>query len=82
MHQGSRWCWWWRWPQEIGEASNGILLMGMPSFQHTLSNEDMWDVTLLLKAANQPMFGGGEGDADEVGADRCQPPPPPLAWLK
>ena len=56
--------------------------MGMPSFQHTLSNEDMWDVTLLLKAANQPMFGGGEGDADEVGADRCQPPPPPLAWLK
>jgi mono/diheme cytochrome c family protein len=37
------------------KVKNGIRLTGMPSFQHTLSNEDMWDVTLLLKAADQPM---------------------------
>jgi len=37
------------------KVKNGIRLTGMPSFEHTLSNEDMWDVTLLLKAADQPM---------------------------
>jgi thiosulfate dehydrogenase len=37
------------------KVKNGIRLTGMPSFEHTLSNEDMWDVTLLLKSADQPM---------------------------
>ena len=37
------------------KVKNGIRLTGMPSFQHTLSSEDMWDVTLLLKSADQPM---------------------------
>ena len=37
------------------KVKNGIRLSGMPSFEHVLSNEDMWDVTLLLKAADQPM---------------------------
>jgi len=37
------------------KVKHGIRLTGMPSFQHTLSNEEMWDVTLLLKAADQPM---------------------------
>jgi mono/diheme cytochrome c family protein len=37
------------------KVKNGIRLTGMPAFEHTLSNEDMWDVTLLLKAADQPM---------------------------
>ena len=37
------------------KVKNGIRLTGMPSFEHTLSNEDMWDVALLLKAADQPM---------------------------
>lgn len=37
------------------KVKNGIRLTGMPSFQHTLSEEQMWDVTLLLKAADQPL---------------------------
>ena len=37
------------------KVKNGIRLTGMPSFQHTLSEEQMWDVTLLLKAADQSM---------------------------
>ena len=37
------------------KVKNGIRLTGMPSFEHTLSSEDMWDVTLLLKSADQPM---------------------------
>ena len=37
------------------KVKNGIRLTGMPAFGHVLSNEDMWDVTLLLKAADQPM---------------------------
>jgi cytochrome c len=43
------------------KVKNGIRLTGMPSFQHTLSNEDMWDVTLLLKAADQPMSAAVKG---------------------
>jgi thiosulfate dehydrogenase len=43
-------------PGEIyWKVKNGIRLTGMPSFEHTLSSEDMWDVTLLLKVADQPM---------------------------
>jgi mono/diheme cytochrome c family protein len=37
------------------KVKNGIRLTGMPAFQHDLSEEQMWDVTLLLKAADQPM---------------------------
>jgi mono/diheme cytochrome c family protein len=37
------------------KVKNGIRLTGMPSFQHVLSEEQMWDVTLLLKAADQPL---------------------------
>lgn len=37
------------------KVKNGIRLTGMPSFEHVLSNEQMWDVTLLLKAADQSM---------------------------
>jgi thiosulfate dehydrogenase len=37
------------------KVKNGIRLTGMPAFQHTLSTEQMWDVTLLVKAADQPM---------------------------
>jgi mono/diheme cytochrome c family protein len=43
------------------KVKNGIRLTGMPSFQHTLSNEEMWDVTLLLKAADQPMSAAVKG---------------------
>lgn len=37
------------------KVKNGIRLTGMPSYQHVLSDEQMWDVTLLLKAADQTM---------------------------
>ena len=37
------------------KVKNGIRLTGMPAFQHILSAEQMWDVTLLLKSADQPM---------------------------
>jgi mono/diheme cytochrome c family protein len=34
----------------------------MPAFQHVLSDEDMWDVTLLLKNADQPMSAAVTGE--------------------
>lgn len=37
------------------KVKNGIRLSGMPSFEHLLSDEQMWDVSLLLKAADQPL---------------------------
>lgn len=37
------------------KVKNGIRLTGMPSFQHVLSNDEMWDVTLLLKNADQQL---------------------------
>lgn len=37
------------------KVKNGIRLTGMPSFEHTLTNEQMWDVTLLLKHANEQL---------------------------
>jgi thiosulfate dehydrogenase len=44
---------------EAGETfwkvKNGIRLTGMPAFQHILSEPEMWDVSLLLKNADQPL---------------------------
>jgi thiosulfate dehydrogenase len=44
---------------EAGETfwkiKNGIRLTGMPSYEHVLSNDDMWDIALLLKNADQPL---------------------------
>jgi mono/diheme cytochrome c family protein len=37
------------------KIKNGIRLTGMPSFQHILSSDEMWDVTLLLKNADQQL---------------------------
>lgn len=37
------------------KITNGIRLSGMPSFDHILSNEQMWQVTLLLANANKPI---------------------------
>ncbi|HTF62397.1 MAG TPA: cytochrome c [Edaphobacter sp.] len=34
---------------------NGVRLTSMPSFKHTLSDAEMWQVSLLLKNANQTM---------------------------
>jgi len=44
---------------EVGETfwkvKNGIRLTGMPSFNKILSEPEMWDVSWLLKNANQPL---------------------------
>lgn len=44
---------------EVGETfwkvKNGIRLTGMPQFGDSLSDSEMWDVSLLLKAADQQL---------------------------
>lgn len=44
---------------EAGETywkvANGIRLTGMPSYNHVLSDTEMWQVTLLLKNADQQL---------------------------
>ncbi|MEO6922585.1 MAG: cytochrome c [Bryocella sp.] len=44
---------------EVGESywkvDNGIRLTGMPSFQKVLSEPEMWDVSWLVKSADQPL---------------------------
>jgi thiosulfate dehydrogenase len=37
------------------KVKNGIRLTGMPSFEHVLSSDEMWDVTLLVKNADQQL---------------------------
>jgi mono/diheme cytochrome c family protein len=39
-------------------VSNGIRLSGMPSFSHTLSDKERWEVSLLLKNADKQMAPG------------------------
>ncbi|HEY4010475.1 MAG TPA: cytochrome c [Acidobacteriaceae bacterium] len=44
---------------EVGETywkvKNGVRLTGMPTYQDLLSDSDMWDVSLLLKNADQQL---------------------------
>jgi thiosulfate dehydrogenase len=37
------------------KVKNGIRLSGMPAFQHVLTTDEMWDVSLLLKNADQQL---------------------------
>jgi len=37
------------------KVANGIRLTGMPAYNHVLSDTQMWQVTLLLKNADQPL---------------------------
>jgi mono/diheme cytochrome c family protein len=37
------------------KIANGIRLTGMPAFSHILSDTQMWQLTLLLKNADQPL---------------------------
>ncbi len=37
------------------KVANGIRLTGMPSYNHILSETEMWQVSLLLKNADQPL---------------------------
>ncbi len=39
------------------KVKNGIRLTGMPAYGHLLSENEMWDVSLLLKSADQPLPG-------------------------
>jgi thiosulfate dehydrogenase len=37
------------------KVKNGIRLTGMPAYQHVLTDEQMWDVSLLVKNADQQL---------------------------
>jgi mono/diheme cytochrome c family protein len=37
------------------KVKNGIRLTGMPAYSHMLSEEQMWDVSLLLKVADKSL---------------------------
>jgi mono/diheme cytochrome c family protein len=37
------------------KIKNGLRLTGMPAYQHVLTNDEMWDIALLLKNADQPL---------------------------
>ena len=37
------------------KVANGIRLSGMPAFNHLLNQTEMWQVSLLLKHADQPL---------------------------
>ncbi len=37
------------------KVANGIRLTGMPAYNHVLTDTQMWQVTLLLKNADQPL---------------------------
>jgi len=37
------------------KVANGIRLTGMPAYKHVLTDTQMWQVTLLLKNADQPL---------------------------
>jgi len=36
-------------------VAHGIRLTGMPAYEHVLQDTEMWQVTLLLKNADQPL---------------------------
>jgi thiosulfate dehydrogenase len=42
------------------KVENGIRLTGMPAFNRMLSNQQMWQVTLLLANANKPLPAAAE----------------------
>lgn len=54
------------------KVSNGIRLSGMPSFQNTLSDTQMWQVSLLLANADKPL---PPEDLDVVEGKAPTPPP-------
>jgi thiosulfate dehydrogenase len=37
------------------KVAHGIRLSGMPAYEHVLADTEMWQVTLLLKNADQPL---------------------------
>ena len=41
--------------ETYGKIKNGMRLTGMPSFKGVLSEDQMWDVALLLKHANEQL---------------------------
>lgn len=53
------------------KVSNGLRLTGMPSFKDTLSDTQIWQVTLLLANADKPL----PPAAVSIVRDEQQPPP-------
>ncbi len=73
---------------ETGETywkvANGIRLTGMPSFNHLLSTDQMWQVSLLLKNADQPLppavsaiLNSADVPSRQSTAQPTEPPVPP-----
>ena len=60
------------------KVANGIRLSGMPAFNHILSDEQMWQVTLLLANANKPL----PPAADVMVSPTPENPPAPAAPAK
>ena len=58
------------------KVANGIRLTGMPSFDHILSNQQMWQVTMLLKHANQPLPPAADVMVSPAPATPPAPPAP------
>lgn len=50
------------------KVANGIRLSGMPAYNRLLSETEMWQVTLLLKGADQPMSAAITGILQEEAA--------------
>ncbi len=62
------------------KVDNGIRLTGMPAFNKVLSQNQIWQVTLLLANANKPMPAGTEAVLKEpLHLDTAVPAPPPTA---
>ncbi len=59
------------------KVANGIRLTGMPSFKDTLSDTQMWQVSLLLANSNKPLPPAAL--AIVRGEQTAAPPAPPVA---
>ncbi len=66
------------------KVANGIRLTGMPAFNHILSTDQMWQVALLLKSADQPLpseisaiLNSASVPSNQTPAEPTQTPLPP-----
>lgn len=58
------------------KVANGIRLTGMPSFDHILTEQQMWQVTLLLANANKPLPPAAKAMVSPAPANPPAPPAP------
>ena len=52
------------------KVDNGIRLTGMPSFNHILTTQQMWQVSFLVARANQPLSPAIASTFDTAGTQR------------